>query len=36
MFYNAEIRFGQLLYSQIRSELVETKLEVILGGVSRN
>ncbi len=29
MFYNAEIRFGQLLYSQIRSELVETKLEVI-------
>lgn len=29
MSYNAEIRFGQLLYSQIRSELVETKLEVI-------
>lgn len=29
MFYNAEIRFGQLLYSQIRSELVETKLELI-------
>ena len=29
MFYNAEIRFRQLLYSQIRSELVETKLELI-------